>query len=228
MGASYSSRVFPDMPEAELSKQVANAISEDAYEDGHRYSGSWGVKNGYHVIREPRGLRNDIKTFDSVEAADDYISEHNDKWEPLMAVRARVVEMKLPNGEVVSSANGWGPKILMAKAVEAKQEKAKSAYTALEQFGPGILQRVRAAKSKTKGCSQCGSSIATSHIRSLRCPVCQHEYLLTETDLKKQKALKDKYDKLSKEAKDARDAELKKLAEKHGKLVWVVGGWCSS
>lgn len=229
MGSSYSSRVFPDMPESELSEKINAAISTDAYEDGHLYSGSWGVKNGFYIVRDHGSLRNDVKTFDSVQAADDYISEVNDKFGGLSVVRARIVEMPLPDGKVASTANAWSSgQVPMAKAVAAAHEKAKAAYTALNQFGPDILKRVRAAKSKTRGCSQCGSSIATQYIQSVNCPVCRHEYLLTETDRAKQQALKDKYEKLGKAATEARDAELKKLAEKHGKFVWVVGGWCSS
>lgn len=229
MGATYTSRVFPDMPEAELAKQIEAAISEDAYEDGHLYSGSWGVKGGYYIERDRGSLRNAVKTFDSVEAADNYISKENDKFGGLTVVRARIVEMTLPNGKIASTANNWSSdQIPMAKAVAAAHEKAKVAYTALNQFGPDIIKRVRSAKSKTRGCSKCGSSIATTYIQSLNCPVCRHEYLVTDTDRAKQKALNEKYEKLNKAAKDARDAELKKLAEKHGKFVWVVGGWCSS
>jgi hypothetical protein len=228
MGASYTSRVFPDMPEAELAKKIEAAIAEDAYEDGHLYSGSWGVKSGHYFDRERGSLRNAVKTFDSVEDADEYISKDNDKFGALTVVRARIVEMTLPDGKVVSSANSWGNQIPMGKAVAAAHEKAKVAYTALNQFGPDIIKRVRSAKSKTRGCCKCGSSIATTHIQSLNCPVCRHEYLVTDTDRAKQKALNEKYEKLNKAAKDARDAELKKLAEKHGKFVWVVGGWCSS
>lgn len=228
MGASYVSRVYPDMPEAELTKRVNDDISQDAYEDGRSYSGSWGVKNGYHVVRERSGS-SAIKTFDSVNAADEYISDANDKWEPLMAVRARIVEIKLPNGKVASTANTWdGERVPRGKAVIALDEKAKAAGELLQKFGPGIIARVKAAKSKTKGCSKCGSSIATSHIKSLNCPVCNHEYLLTETDRNKLASLKEKSEKARKAASDARAAELKKLSEKHGKLVWVVGGWCSS
>jgi len=229
MGASYSSRVFPDMPESELAKKIEAAMADDAYEDGHLYSGSWGVKHGFHIERNRGSLRNEVKTFDSVQAADDYISEGNDKFGPLTVVRARIVEIKLPNGKVASTANDWSSdQIPMSKSVAAAHEKAKAVYTALNQFGPDIIKRVRAAKSKTRGCSKCGSSIATTHIQSLNCPVCRHEYLVTDTDRAKQKALTEKYEKLNTAAKDARDAELKKLAEKHGKFVWVVGGWCSS
>lgn len=228
MGASYVSRIYPDMSQAELSKRVDADIAQDAHEDGRSYSGSWGVKSGYHVVHERYGS-SAIKTFDSVEAADAFIEEKNDKWEPLMAVRARVVEIKLPDGKVASTAGGWGgTPVPMGKTVAAAHEKAKAAYAALNQFGPDIIKRVRSAKSKTRGCSKCGSSIATTHIQSLNCPVCRHEYLVTDTDRAKQKALNEKYEKLNKAAKEARDAELKKLAEKHGKFVWVVGGWCSS
>jgi hypothetical protein len=229
MGASYSSRVFPDMPESELAKKIEAAMADDAYEDGHLYSGSWGVKSGFYFVRDRGSLHNAVKTFDSVQAADDYISEENDKFGGLTVVRARIVEMKLPDGKIASTANDWSSvQVPMGKAVAAAHEKAKAANTALNQFGPDIIKRVRSAKSKTRGCGKCGSSIATTHIQSLNCPVCRHEYLVTDTDRAKQKALTEKYEKLDKAAKEARDAELKKLAEKHGKFVWVVGGWCSS
>lgn len=228
MGASYVSRTYPDMPESELAKHIDNDRAQDAHEDGCSYSGSWGVKHGFDVEYTGYGSNRAVKTFDSVRDADDYISDNNDKWGPLTAVKARIIEMKLPDGRLASTDYGTGASIPMGKATLALHEKHKEAHTALQAFGPAILARVKTAKSKTKGCSKCGSAIATKYIQSLQCPVCRHDYLITDTDTKKLVALRAKADKAKAAAETARKVELDKLAQKHSKLVWVVGGMCSS
>lgn len=228
MGASLVIRTFPDMPEKDLLEHINQARSRDGYEHGHGYSGSWSEKNGCDFERDGLSHTAPVKTFESVRAAEEHISEHNDKWGPLTAVRAKVIEVRLPDGKVASTGSNWGPEIPRGKKVIELDARVEVAAQALKAFVPAVIARVKAGKSKTKGCGHCGSSIATSHICSTDCPVCGQPFLLTETDRAKLGTLKAKLKKLQADAAAARKAELDKLATKHSKTVWVVGGWCSS
>jgi hypothetical protein len=204
MGSALVIRVMKDMPEAELRRAVEQRRDEDAYEDGHRYSGTWGSTHGLHICD---------RTFPSIEEAEDYVEETSDKHEPLLAVKARrVPKATKPSASLV-----------------ALETKARAAENAIFSFPQTIIKRVRAGKSKTRGCSTCGSSIAVTHIRSPSCPVCSENFLYSTTDETRLKTLTQKKDALQAQLKEARVREIATL-ERRGvsTVVWVVGGWCPS
>ncbi len=72
-------------------------------------------------------------------------------------------------------------------------------------FAPDIIQRMGTQASKTRGCGECGSSIAVTHIKSsegedgfttIRCPVCDaDEFCVQETDLKRRDTILSKAQK---------------------------------
>ena len=202
MGSALIIRVMKDMPEAELRLAVAERRSQDAYEDGHSYSGSWGSTHG---------LRVSSRTFPSVEEAEQYVEQSTAKHEPLLAVKAR----RAPKANKPSAR------------ITALEEKSREAQNAVFSFPQTVINRVRAGKSKTRGCSKCGSSIAVTHIRSTHCPVCTAPFLYGTTDESRLKGLTQKKDALEAQLKEARSQEIEKL-ERRGvcTLVWVVGGWC--
>ena len=204
MGAALVIRVMKDMPEAALRRAVEERRDQDAYEDGHCYSGTWGSTHGLRVTN---------RTFSSIEEAETYVGETAIKYEPLLAVKARrLPKSAKPPARVVALA-----------------EKCRKAEAAVFAFPEAVIKRVRAGKSKTRGCSTCGSSIAVTHIRATFCPVCSKPFLYSTTDVNRLKGLTQKKDALQAQLKEARTLEIANL-ERRGvsTVVWVVGGWCSS
>lgn len=203
MGASSLTIDFKDMPVAELQKEVSAIRDEHIRDHGVSYSGAWGSKSpGVSVPTLP--------VFQGYAQAEDYILEHNDKWDCVMAVRYYSAK---PN-----SATQKKEKELNAKLQEA--QNLAGGWKAEE----AILTRVRAQKSKTKGCPHCGSSIAVAYIRRVHCPVCGKDFLRTAQDLKKLEKAKEKVALIQ-----AQIAQLAtKTPGKDAEVRWLVGGWCPS
>lgn len=203
MGACTHIIDLEDMPTAELARRV-NAIREDHIRDhGVSYSGAWGSKQSGIEL-------NQSTVFPSETAAHEYITEHNDKWGPVTAVRYRDVK--------TGSATDKKRAALLAKLREA--ESAALGWQVEKQ----IVTRVRAQKAKTKGCPHCGSAIAVQYIQTVACPVCRKDFLRNAQDLKAQAKAKEKQATIRAQivaleaAAPARDVEVR----------WLVGGWCPS
>ena len=91
MGSQYNSFTSDEKDFKKVAQRFSNAQSEDEYENGHSYSGGWGQKEG---------LRNTGKVFDTLNEAEEWIQENNDKWGSADAVQYRA------NGkETTSSVN---------------------------------------------------------------------------------------------------------------------------
>lgn len=107
-------------------------------------------------------------------------------------------------------------------------ERLAKANQALADFGPEFVGRVRAAKSRTRGCEACQSSIAKDFIRAtvgpdglpdVPCPVCGvADFCLPDGDVQRKAALVARRDELATAFADAR----RKLAARRASVVWVV------
>ena len=81
MGGEFITRIFEDCTINELTDKINTVCEEDIYEYGHRgYTGTWAGKNGVIVSD---------KVFDCKYDAEDWINEHNDKVDPLTAVKLK-------------------------------------------------------------------------------------------------------------------------------------------
>jgi DNA-directed RNA polymerase subunit RPC12/RpoP len=213
MGASLLIRTFAHCDRKSLEDAIATQADNDAYEDGHLYSGSWGVKRGspyFPTLAQP---------FDSVEAAEEYISDNNDKWDSVHAVLA-YESPQLPRDHVSEAL----------KTLRAKQDEL---FRKFHSFND-LVVRADAAKLKSefKGCEHCSSRInikryLASNYGRIDCPVCRGTFLWKPAHEAAKKRLEGDVQK----AKDAVEAQITKETKKlklEKKLVWVVGGWCSS
>jgi len=80
MGASYCEMsVSRDMPAAKLKEHFANVQDQDRYENGHSYSGGFGMADGLSI--KPN-------EFASVAEAQKWLQANCQKWEAALAVTA--------------------------------------------------------------------------------------------------------------------------------------------
>lgn len=213
MGASLVIRQHPWAPRADVQRWAQNCASEDQFEHGASYSGYWNMKSGGVHFDESR-------VFASPQAAEEHISEENDKHGCLTAVPA-LQRLEVPRAVADADAK--------LKALNAQRSEAQNQVWNFER---DLYRRAKAAKSAFKGCSHCGSRISVQHLNTghSRCPVCNQNLLRTDTDTKKETALKARLARLEQAIQERHAALLKKQAK--GKpietKVWVVGGWCAS
>ena len=195
-----------------LQKKVQNETDQQVYEGGHGpYSGTWGEKNGLQILD---------KVFTSYDDAYDYVSEHNEKWGPLTAVKIAVAK-------VYPNKNEAKMKKVKEKIYEMEVLLGKHWHKRDEAYETKVVQRIQSGKSKFKTCPSCDSKIATKHIRSPSCPVCQEKNVFyTTTDAltlgryaEKLIKLQDELTRLEKEGTVTPDYT--------GDWQWYVGGWCS-
>jgi hypothetical protein len=82
MGACFqSTTVDGNLKRAELVEEFQRLQYQDRYENGHEYSGGFGMASGLRVeSREP---------FASVRTAEDWLQDNAEKWEHAIAVTAK-------------------------------------------------------------------------------------------------------------------------------------------
>lgn len=211
MGAVLVVRTHPMCDKPALKAWVDQCVDTARFERGSSYSGDWNMAAA--------GLTFPVtEAFASTAAAEEYISENQDKWGPLMAVKA-VSKRELPLDVARQDAT-----------LQALAQQLKELQNKLWNQPHEILARVRAGKSKLKGCSNCGSQISVAHLRGSNCPVCNHGFLATATDEKQRQALDTKITQLRAKVQ-AREDFLRKKVHKTtdtSDTLWVVGGWCAS
>lgn len=211
MGAQLVVRTHSDCPLPELKAWVNEQSRQDQSEYGSSYSGHWNMAaSGLHVPTLP--------VFDTYEAAEEYIQEKHQKWEALIAVKARQAKL-LMLGDTQAD-----------KAHVDLTSKLKEISHKLMEYPYFVLKRVKGGSAKLKKCTGCSSHISVAHLRSINCPVCGHDLLYTETDLKALAALREKEKTLKLRVKEREDAlRVKKYKSSAPyETVWVIGGWCAS
>lgn len=204
-------RTHPDCSREKLVGWVEQVQRRAAVEEGASYSGEWNMCPG--PVAFPF-----VPVFESYHLAEEYIGEKHQKWEPLIAVKARQDRPLSAQAERTDSA---------LKDLRQQAQEIESQIRAL----PGAaIRRAKEGKSRRKACSNCGSSISVEHLSTCNCPVCQASFLLTEADVKRRQALEKKLAALLAKKKARREALLKKQYGDAGasETVWVVGGLCAS
>lgn len=217
MGAVTEIKYFSSCSIAELSKKIDSAINADIDEYGNRpYGGAWGEKKGqgFDVCRAGEPLLGE-------DAAVEYIEEHSDRW-GLLALRVCRVDD------------------VTAKSFDKKIQQACSKRKSLEDTLHGkksvralALERIQAAKSQHRQCTNCHSRLAVKYLKSANCPVCgELDFLLSKTDLLKLDKAEAKKITVTTEIESLQKKKLAKAlsvasVDKPDTWFWLVGGWCS-
>lgn len=95
MGANFESvYVKGEASQAELHRFFKLEQAQCAWESGHEYSGRLNMCQGLSIVTKV--------SFETIKLAEDWISEHAEKWEEALAVKA-----KHKNGEPVWVIGGW-------------------------------------------------------------------------------------------------------------------------
>ncbi len=83
MGASFNGiTVNGDLLTTEVRKLFSAAQERDLHENGHSYSGGFGMAAGLNFKLE-------LEEFDTVNDAYDWLEEHCEKWGAAIAVKAK-------------------------------------------------------------------------------------------------------------------------------------------
>jgi len=211
MGAYFITEAVKPMTKEALATWFAERIEELRFEYGNDgYNGTLTTNNGLVFTGQ---------AFSTESAAIRWLEESVEKWGPVLAVRygdwPELFEDS-PKGRVLVT-------------------KRKELESARQTFEVDVIRRTKSGKSRTKGCKCCGSSIAVSHIHetprrdqqsAMECPVCGHEYLLTETDVKRRKSLETRLrDALQKERDERARHEARQVRAEAG---WLIGALCAS
>jgi len=202
MGASFLWQKFPDCPKEALKEKFRRMQENAAYEDGHEYSGNWNMCTGLSI--------DETRVFASIKEAVAHLNDVCEKHGVARAVRAQTA-----------------PSVIVDQKLKEAEEQWRHVQVEVVDFDRQLLVRVREGKSRTRGCDNCGSSIAVSHLRSVYCPVCNIAFLKTPTDDKRLQALQAKVERLKKAA-EVRREQLAKRQKTAPALIWVIGGLCAS
>lgn len=210
MGSVFLARTHPYSDEPTLRAWVRESQDRDAYEHGSSYSGGWNMCRGLRILPQ--------RVFSTQSEAEEYVYEHAEKWGDLLAV---------PFMKKVTC-----PKEVLDKDGPITELKAALDALLAKQGGlnPGIIARTKAGKSSTKGCPHCESKIAVKHIRHVCCPVCNQDFLTTDTDRKALAALELSIAKCRVKIDDRKLAIFNKtFPGRHPEeKFWLVGGVCAS
>lgn len=226
MGATYLSKTFPNCSVQELGRQFADLQAQAEREFGtDPYSGSWATIHSLDIDRN--------RAFHSITEAETYVTDAVDKR---YAVAVTVIRTT-PTAAAKRRADAVRAK---ARKIELErlypltgQTVSATGYVSLPTWErtltDEILARVRSGKSRTKGCTACGSSIAVNHIHRLDCPVCGAEFLLTDSERRRRGRLKARIAEIEATVK-ALNAAAKRI-EDEGRApatdkdrFWYVGG----
>lgn len=77
MGANFETMTLSDMDRAGVESRFAAAQDQDRYENGHSYSGGFGMATGLSFTDE---------VFTNSDAASEWLDESCQKWGPAIAV----------------------------------------------------------------------------------------------------------------------------------------------
>lgn len=196
MGASLNAIVFRSNDRAKITKDFEVMAEQERHQSGHSYSGTIGELHG--SIRW-----NDLK-LENERAANEWLSEHHEKWDGPMAV---------------SFKGGVVPEERKKKA----QELSNYVHGTLSRQVDAIIRQEVAAL-KAKGgfvkCSTCLSRLNAEKLTIHTCPLCQ-TVLLGKRSWAKVQKLKGEIAEQGQKAQDMYKPD------NNGEVWWLVGGWCS-
>lgn len=85
MGAQFNTMSVPArFSEAEVRKQFEEAQDQDRYDNGHSYSGGFGMATGLKFIGGP--------VYGNVDDADKYLQDACQKWEEALAIKHQNID----------------------------------------------------------------------------------------------------------------------------------------
>jgi hypothetical protein len=214
MGANMDCRTFRMNDRKKIEKEWASKVEDSRHEDGTSYSGCIGML-GTKIAKW-----HDLKLA-SENKAHEYISEHQEKWEPAIAVSFYLAAKPTPEQQG------------RAKVAEANASKLQQAFV---QTTRKVAEAIKAHGGFVR-CPLCQSSLNVQKISSIRCVFCPGKarvpYSMVEiydgagylTTPEQQKEIEE----AAKVAIEAEKAcrELQK-PQPSTEIGWVVGGWCSS
>ncbi len=226
MGASFDYRVYDGKLTADqLRAKFREAQDHDRHENGRSYSGTIGMLDG--AIRFVGG-----QVLPSVNDAEGYISDHHEKWEPPLAVRARetkAVAVKRPTfggkefpyleqrswqHTPLANGNKFTPADQLTDSQKARLTK--------------LYQRYRAAQRAFDDQVAVFNGLL-GRLNNLNEPFKEYARLKKERGvLAKLKAPLERAKATFKELDEAYTAKLYANKVEDQGEVWVVGGWCAS
>jgi hypothetical protein len=98
MGAAFNFITYSNLPADMLKTRFAQLQEQDRYENGHSYSGGFGMAPGLR-------LHSTLEPFPTKDAAYDYLESHAQKWEDAIGVRY-LTESDVEGGQLVRWAIG--------------------------------------------------------------------------------------------------------------------------
>lgn len=217
MGSNFIARTHPDCNKETLKKWVRDASEEDAFAHGNEYSGYWNMC---------RGLVIEDKIFNSFEEAEEYLQENTQKWENLLAVRAKT-PATLPNRATLNASAQAQFNHHTAKIAAIKKSLSQTQST-IFNFDLEIVNKWRRGKSKFKTCPACESFLRVAYLTRHRCPVCNQEFPRTATEQAAFETAKNKVAALEAQLVQAEKSARKAVGVPETEVVWVVAGWCAS
>jgi hypothetical protein len=190
--------------DSQLRADLARRQEASRFERGHAYnSGAIGALGTLSIHRS--------RVFTDEQAAHAYCTENTGKNEGI-AVRLRRPQVSFETA-----------KPALAKTLS---DAIRAAHAARYDEPNRLLKRIKSAATKTRRCTNCGSTIAVAYLHGLACPVCRHErFCVSATDASRLAALDARVTKAEERLADARRA----YAAKADSLdVWYVAGWLAS
>jgi hypothetical protein len=93
MGAEFNQMIVNSTKTSEIRTAFENAKDQDLHENGHSYSGGWGMCPDLSVKSN---------SFESANAASDWLADNCQKWESALAV-----EFKSKDGTIKTMIGAW-------------------------------------------------------------------------------------------------------------------------
>lgn len=212
MGANLNTITFAgDLTEAQVKEKFTAEQEQDRFENGHSYSGGFGMLTGVDFVKKGT-------IFKSISAAEDYISENQEKWGAAFAVKA----MAVPFFDEASPIFGAKAKKTYAQIT---QHRAELWELKAMRYAPKNPQKIGHTV-----CPNCKSKISEVYLQQFHCPVCREvDAFLPKKTKNRKKKLEELVETLSKAHEAQVELDIEKAVNQNKiKPVWVVGGWCAS
>lgn len=153
-------------------------------------------QEGGHGISKIRWY--DSEVLPDYAAAEEFLDNHDKGWYDQLAVRYKEKDTNYTT-----------------KKLTEMKSRCSALYKQYHTFANKVV--ASDFKSQFIGCKYCNSKINKDYLKTNYCPVCQHD-MRSETNLKKIAAMKQKLKELESQIR----LEEQKMAQKHGKVKWLV------
>jgi hypothetical protein len=196
MGASLQSCTFRSQNRSEIERKWNSAVEQSRQEDGTSYSGCIGMLGtGIACWHD--------KKFNSLNEADEFLSDEHDKWERAIAVSYRITA-KASAADILA-ADGY-----RNKAYALSAEIAKLRAEGVNEY----------KQSEFITCPSCHSRMATKFLLNEGCKLCNNSLFGKRLQNKIAKLVEQKTE-LEKKSNEMR------MGKPSDEFGWLVGGWCS-